>query len=297
MPNSIKGLAIRVKTSSFFTFVAAYVLFIYFSYGSSKGVEQSQSNSSEPLQNEEKMLQVGEELEYTVHYSFFNIGTIRFKVTDKEERKGRTIYHTYAFMDSNPSLSGLVDLHVRFYSEIDQNAFSYGWISDDSTKKGVSYRQMRFDYENHKMYYEWGKKLSPDVRQSLGMDTIAIDTISQDGLSLFFYAREHVHQKKTDAIITFIDTNQAKTEINFLNEESEVEIDAVDYPVDVVKLDGHADFIGIFGLTGGFEGWFSNDGARIPIKARLKVIVGSIRVELSKWNRGNWVPQKAIVKN
>ena len=38
-----------------------------------------------------KMLQVGEELEYKVSYSFFNIGTIRTKVIGMEERdEGRT---------------------------------------------------------------------------------------------------------------------------------------------------------------------------------------------------------------
>jgi hypothetical protein len=243
------------------------------------------------------MFQVGEELEYSVHYSIFNIGTIRFKVTDKEERNGRTVYHAYAFMDSNPSLSWLVDLHIRFYSEIDQDAFTYGWISDDSSSDGVKYRRIRFDYANHEMYYEWGKKLASDVRQAIGEDTIAIDTVCEDGLSLFFYARAYLHQKKCDSIPTFIDTSKAVTTINFLDEASEIEIDAVDYPINVVRLDGRADFVGIFGLTGGFEGWFSNDSACVPIVARLKVILGSIRVELTKWKRGDWIPQKAVVKN
>ena len=34
----------------------------------------------------------------------FNIGTIHFKVTNKEDRNGKVIYHAYAIMDSNPSL-------------------------------------------------------------------------------------------------------------------------------------------------------------------------------------------------
>jgi hypothetical protein len=71
-----------------------------------------------------------------------------------------------------------------------------------------------------------------------------------------------------------------------------MDIDAVDYPVDVVRFDGRADFVGVFGLTGGFEGWFSNDDASIPITARMKVILGSIKVELTKWKRGNWAPPK-----
>jgi hypothetical protein len=71
-----------------------------------------------------------------------------------------------------------------------------------------------------------------------------------------------------------------------------VEVDAIDYPVDVVHFDGHLDFVGIFGLTGGFEGWFSNDEARVPIMAKMKVLIGSVTVELMKWNRQGWTPPR-----
>jgi hypothetical protein len=243
------------------------------------------------------MLQVGEELEYSVHYSFFNIGKIIFRVTDKEERNGRTVYHASAFMDSNPSLNWLVELHVRFYSEIDQDAFSYGWVSEDSTSKKVTYRKMRFDYERHKMYFEWGEKLPSGERKQNGTATVAITQGCQDGLSLFYYAREHVLEKRQKSIPTFIDTNEVTTKINLGVENLEEEIDAVDYPIDVVKLDGRAEFVGVFGLTGAFEGVFSNDLAGIPITARMKVVVGSVRVELRKWKRGEWIPPKAMTEN
>jgi hypothetical protein len=239
------------------------------------------------------MLQVGEELEYSVHYTFFNIGTIRFKVTDKEERNGRTVYHAYAFMDSNPALSWLKELHVKFFSEIDQDAYSSGWVSEDSTSKKVTYRKMRFDYEKKKMYFEWGDKLPSGEQKKVGDDTINITNACQDGLSLFYYARQHALERRRNRIPTFIDTNEVMTNINFGIENLSEEIDAVDYPVDVVKLDGRAEFVGVFGLTGGFEGVFSNDDAAIPVKASLKVTLGSVRVELRKWKRGNWMPPTA----
>ena len=87
------------------------------------------------------------------------------------------------------------------------------------------------------------------------------------------------------------------TKINLSVENLEEEIDAVDYPIDVVKLDGRADFVGVFGLTGAFEGIFSNDLAGIPITARMKVVLGSVRVELRKWKRGDWIPPKAMTDN
>lgn len=251
----------------------------------------------QPEAQKEIMLQVGEELEYSVHYSLFNIGKLLFRVTDKEVRNGKVIFHASVIMDSNPSLSWLVDLHIRFYSEIDQDAFSYGWVSEDSTSKKITYRTMKFDYDNHKMYFTWGEKLPNGERKQQGADTVAITKDCQDGLSLFYHAREHVLEKMQKEIATFIDTNEVKTKINFGVEHLEEEIDAVDYPIDVVKLDGRAEFEGVFGLTGDFEGVFSNDVAGIPITARLKVILGSVRVELKRWSRGNWIPPKSTMED
>jgi len=63
-----------------------------------------------------------------------------------------------------------------------------------------------------------------------------------------------------------------------------------------LNFDGNAEFTGIFGLNGPFEGWFSNDPAQIPIKAKMKVILGSINIELKKWQRTGWNPPQYILK-
>ena len=146
------------------------------------------------------------------------------------------------------------------------------------------------------MYYEWGQKLRSGVYKPVGENIVDISDSCQDGLSLFFYAREHALQKMQTKIPTFIDTNEVTTNINLGTEHLEEEIDAVEYPIDVIKLHGHADFVGVFGLTGGFEGVFSNDIAGIPITARMKVILGSVRVELRKWKRDRWMPPRAVTQ-
>jgi hypothetical protein len=239
-----------------------------------------------------RMLEVGEELEYKVSYSFFNIGTIRTKVLGKEVRNGKTVYRTSALIDSNPSLGWLVTLHIRFYSEMDGSVYSYRWIEDDSTKKETNYKIFRFDYENKKAYLETGKVLTSGERKPESSDTIAVDASCQDGLSLFYYAREHVHQKTPENVPTLIEKKQERTLINFTNRRGSADADAVDYPVDVVEFDGKADYVGIFGLTGGFRGWFSNDDASVPILARMNVILGSIKIQLVRWNRPGWQPPK-----
>ena len=55
-------------------------------------------------------------------------------------------------------------------------------------------------------------------------------------------------------------------------------------------LEGFAYFTAVFGLTGDFSGWFSNDTAKIPLRAKLQVKIGSVSLELKCWKRKNWKP-------
>jgi hypothetical protein len=235
------------------------------------------------------MLQVGEELTYKVKYLFFNLGSIRIRLNDRRFENGRAVFSATALIDSRVPL--ITDLHVRFDSDIDEEVFSYGWVAADSSDEGVYIRRIRFEYELNRMVVDrgWRKDSAYVIEQA---DTIAISARCQDGLSLFYYAREHVLEQREHFVATVIDTEQVSTYINFLGRVDEIDIGAVDYDISVVEFDGRADFVGIFGLTGGFEGWFSNDAARVPIVAYMNVLVGSIKVELESWDRPGWSPPR-----
>jgi hypothetical protein len=151
---------------------------------------------------------------------------------------------------------------------------------------------MRFDYERSKLFYESGRRFLNGSYKTEVRDTVGISSRCQDGMSLFFYARKVFRQRSPENVPTFIENKQVNTFINFLNERTEMEIDAVGYPIEVNHFEGRADFVGVFGMTGGFEGWFSNDVAGVPIVARMKVILGSIKLELTKWKRADWQPPK-----
>jgi hypothetical protein len=247
--------------------------------------------SGNPSEVPDPLLQVGEDLEYNVTYSIFNIGTIKIQVYDKGVRGSRDVFKARAIIDSNPSLAWLKEVHIRFYCEMDGDVFSYSWLGDDSTAQGLTYRRITFQYDNNVVFFEKGKVEGME-RIPSSIDTVRVSEKYQDGLSLFFFARKHVRQKKQMHIPTLIENKQVTTIINFLNRRSDVEIGAVDYPVEVVEFNGKAEYVGVFGLTGGFSGWFSNDEARVPILARMNVILGSIKVELRSWRREGWQPPK-----
>ena len=114
-----------------------------------------------------------------------------------------------------------------------------------------------------------------------------------DGSSLYFLARQMLKSKKTIKVPTIIMDDTVSTSINFIAKPEVIEIDAVNYPIKTLYFNGTADWTGIYGLTGKFEGWFSDDEARVPIRAKMKLYVGNANIELIKWTRPSWQPPKA----
>lgn len=230
--------------------------------------------------------EVGEELTYNVSYAFISLGQIRLKILEKIIQDGKVMYKTIAYMDSYKGLP-FIDLHEIYESKINSNVASYWFRARSKDGAKVKYVTYDFDYPNNKIYFEhgiWGKGML-DKR-----DTLKIDTLLQDGLSLFYFARYNLLRNGTVRIPTVVVEQLSNTTINFSNRNESVNIDAVDYPVDVIEFDGRADFEGIYGFSGGFEGWFSNDEARVPILAKMKVIIGKVRIELISWKKKNWKP-------
>jgi hypothetical protein len=116
------------------------------------------------------------------------------------------------------------------------------------------------------------------------------DTKFIDGLSIGFFPRRFVQATQTVVVPTVLYGKMGKTTFWFTHNVVEEEIDALDHPVRVVEVEGTTDVEGIFGMTGDFTGYFSDDAVGVPIKGKLKVLIGTVTVELMKWNRKGWSP-------
>jgi hypothetical protein len=237
----------------------------------------------------DSLFQVGEELVYNVSYSHIDIGQVRIKLTEKKAVNGRTGYVAMAYIDSYKGLP-FVDVHAIYEDAFDESVYSTWFrsrLKEDQRWRSYVYLP---DYPGKIMRIEEGIWGIPTIEKR---DSVRIDTLTQDGLSLFFLARALLTSGKQVSIPVVVNQKKGDTQIDFRVERTEEEIDAIDYPVDVLHFSGEAGFVGILGLTGGFEGWFSNDGARVPILAKMKVILGSVRIELMSWTRPGWTPPRA----
>jgi hypothetical protein len=230
----------------------------------------------------------GEELVYNVRYTFIDLGQIRIKTTGKTRQASFVAYDTRAYIDSYRGIP-FVDLHAIFESRMDTTVCSHGFVGKVKQDDKWDFARYTFDTDRQRVVMEMGDRDTVVAKR----ETLQVHGPQQDGLSLFFFARQYLFSGKKVNVAGIVKEQQVNTYIDFYKERTSVEVDAVDYPVDVTKFEGKLDFEGIYGLTGAFTGWFSHDEARIPIMAKMRVIVGSVTIELMRWTRPGWTPPRA----
>ena len=231
-----------------------------------------------------EILSAEEEYVYEVSWSMFKLGTIRLKAYPD--------LHAEAFVDSYEGVP-MVDLHSIFYTVMDSGFFSVA--SRSLEKKGDNWQGMEYRYDIPARQLHLEETLQkdpaspPSSRSSKGVLSLP-DTKFIDGLSIGFFPRRFVQATQTVVVPTVLYGKMGKTTFWFTRNVVEEEIDALDHPVRVVEVEGTTDVEGIFGMTGDFTGYFSDDAVGVPIKGKLKVLIGTVTVELMKWNRKGWSP-------
>ena len=235
-----------------------------------------------------KELQIGEELTYVVSYSFIKLGEVKLSVKDKKVINGKPYYSTIAYIDSYEGIP-FVNLHQIYESNISKSLYSHYFRGIVKNEEYSTYTIYSFDYNKARISVKKGKVYPAEV----WTDSLAkADTVYQDGLSIFYFARMNLGSSRVLNIPCFVNEQKVYTKINFKTDIEAINIEAVDYDIECIKLEGETDFVSVFGLTGFFEGWFSNDSASIPIVAKMKVLIGNITLELKEWKRDGWIPPK-----
>lgn len=234
-----------------------------------------------------QMFYAGEVIEYQVSYLGIRLGTIKIVTEAVDSIKGSPVFRCRAFIDSRPGIP-FVDLHSIFNSWIDKSAqYSQQFLASTKGNEGWYYDKYNFDYKKGTILFESGFESTQN--KSYLVNT---NTKWNDGLSLFFLARQFCASGRNISVPTIMNSDTVRTAIYFGGKREEVSIDASSYPIKTVYFNGNANWTGIYGMTGKFEGWFSDDEAHIPIKAKLKLYVGNANIELVRWSRGNWQPPK-----
>ena len=236
-----------------------------------------------------RRIEVGEDITYVVKYLAFEIGEIRLKVLKEIVEDKDTLYSAIAYINSYDGIP-FVNLHQIYETKFDQKLISH-YFKGTILGEDTTYTKYDFNRSKKNIHIRKGRERTNEVWTD---STSKYDRDYQDGLSLFYFARMNTGQQKKVNVPVFINEKHEKTYINFYKEVEDMDIDAVDYDIACVRLDGETEFRGVFGLTGYFEGWFSNDETAVPIVAKMQVIIGSITLELKQWKKKGWIPPKYI---
>lgn len=241
-----------------------------------------------PATNVSSVLQGGEELEYEVSFLGITLGTIKMITEQQSDLNGQKVFVCKSYIDSRPGIP-FIELHSIFNSWVDQSCtFSRQFVANTKeSETNWMYDKYLFDYDGGKFTAE--KYMNKQLQERKEYVT---KKKWNDGCSLFFTARQFLFAKRNIRIPTVMSGDTVSTTIAFTGKEESIEIDAIDYPVKTVYFNGEATWTGIYGVTGKFEGWFSNDNARIPIRAKMKLYVGNANIELVRWKRANWSPPR-----
>lgn len=226
----------------------------------------------------------GEDLVYEVSWTFVKLGTVHIKTLGNLK--------AIAYIDSYDGLP-FVDLHSVNYTQMDSSFYcrsGYAIDKDGNDWKGLSYSATpgtgRVAIEGLSQH----DPASPPFKRE-PMDTIQLSTRAfVDGLSIGYFPRLFIHSVRTANVTTLLKGKVGTTTFYFTDNRTTESIDALDDPVRVVEVEGTTNAVGVFGMTGDFTGWFSDDACSVPIKGKLKVLLGSVTIELVKWNRKGWQP-------
>jgi hypothetical protein len=233
-----------------------------------------------------QIVQPGEELVYDVSYSGLSLGTVTITTQANQSVADVETYKATCTMKSHPGIP-FVALNAIFESWMDKSlSFSRKFVGNYEDKGIWTYQEILFNspknFITEKIYKGKEKISSKQTPSKLKWN---------DGLSLFFLARNNIGSKKNYRLPTYV-SDTSFTNINFPEKIEFVTNPFIKYPVRTIRVFGSLNFSGVYGLSGNYEGWFSDDSAKIPIKAKMNVVVGSVEISLKSWKRPGWEPPK-----
>ncbi|MBP9191462.1 MAG: DUF3108 domain-containing protein [Ignavibacteria bacterium] len=240
--------------------------------------------------SQDKVMDVGEELNYVVYYGFIKLGEVNMKITNKSVEGGKEIYTSKSRMFSYKGIP-FVDLEIEFESEIvmdGNDLYSRKFKAREKAEDGYVDIEYVFHYDSQYVYVKKTNKGNVEIDKNISINK---NVRFQDGLSLFYRARINSFTPEDNFMIpVFMNEQETSVDYFFKSENEDISLSAFEDDIEAVSCSGVAKFTGVFGMNGEFAGWFTKNPVRIPLKAQLNAIVGSITLELDSYKRPDWKP-------
>lgn len=216
---------------------------------------------------------VGEKLTYVVHYGWLNAGkaVVELKKTDKDAA-GRPLIHAVGVGKSMGAFNAFYKVNDLYETYMDeQGVFPY-------------YFKRRVNEGGYIINHDYIFKQHSNQVKTQDDEVFDVPEHTQDMLSAFYYARtiDFSNAKKGQVFVinTFLDNELFPLRMKYLGKET-IKIRGGKYRC--MKFMPVVQEGRIFKDEDDLNVWITDDGNSIPVLVRAKVLVGSIKMELTDY--------------
>ncbi len=214
----------------------------------------------------------GEKLEYRLHYGVISAGTAKLEVNKIDKKiAGRDIYHIVGTGKSKGAFDWFFKVRDRYETFMDING-AFPWAFVRNVNEGGYKIKQQYKFFQSKNKIDNGKGKTFDAPAGI-----------QDMLSSFYYARTIDYTNAKDGEIftiwSFVDDKIWPLKIRFKGREI-IKVSGKKYRamkfhpvIQTGRLFKHEEDVTV---------WISDDANKIPLLAEGKVMVGAVKMELTK---------------
>ena len=220
---------------------------------------------------ENNAFDVGEKLIYNVNYGFITAGIAEMAIPKIKKISGRDAFHITFKVNSVPSFDPFFKVRDRYETYMDTEGL-FPWRFEQHVREGKYKRDFSafFDQRRGKAKTKKG--------------TYEIPENTHDIVSAFYFARtlDYDTLKVGDRIRlqNFFKDKVHPLDVVYHGKET-IDVEAGKF--DCLIIEPLVKEGGLFKSDGSIFIWLSDDEAKIPVKVRTKVIIGSIDAELKSY--------------
>lgn len=215
----------------------------------------------------------GEKLTYIVHYGIINAGEATVELKESETPiMGRKVWRAIGRGRSLGAFNSFYRVNDYYESHFDAEGV-FPWIFQRRVSEGG------FEFSQDYMYKQHRREVTTQEQK-----TYPVPASVQDMLSAFYYARtiDFSNAKPGDVytIECFLDNELWPLRMKFVGKET-IKLRSGKYRC--MKFQPVVQEGRIFKGNDDLNVWITDDGNKIPVLAQAKVLVGSIKMEISDY--------------
>ena len=212
----------------------------------------------------------GEKLEYVLHYGIMNAGVATLELKEADDLAGRKLLHAVAEGHSAGAFKAFYKVNDLYETRFDRDGV-FPWVFTRRVEEGGYKINQDYSFLQHR------HKVTTQEQK-----TFDVPAHAQDMISAFYYARtwdlSNVAEGQEFTVDLFMDNENWPLKMKYVGKET-IKIRNGKYRC--LKFQPMVQKGRIFKSNDDLNVWISDDGNRIPILVQAKILVGSIKMELS----------------